>query len=117
MRGVAQSPEPPTYGYVFTPTAQTSGTPAILKVELNSDHLRAGGPIDIRVTTTSDVVRVVTGSGKRSGTLAMDSAGVFTSESNLPHLGGLATIHIKLHFQAFTQSGTSTSLDVPVSYR
>jgi hypothetical protein len=108
-------PSPPAYGFLYTP-APAQGSPQILKVELNSAHLRAGGPIDIRVTTTPDVVKVVTGNGKRQGALTMVSPGIFTSTATLPHVGGFATIRIKLHFQATTATGTSVSLDVPVTY-
>jgi hypothetical protein len=111
----APSPSPPAYGFLYTPPP-AQGTPQILKVELNSNHLRAGGPIDIRVTTTPDVVKVVTGNGKRQGTLTMSAPGIFTSSSTLPHVGGFATIRIKLHFQATSAAGTSVSLDVPVTY-
>src|SRR5271163_1006923 len=66
---------PPKYGYTFTPPSPGTGTPQILKVELNSDHLHAGGPIAIRVTTTPDVVKVTTGNGKRSGELTQSAPG------------------------------------------
>jgi hypothetical protein len=104
------------YGYTFTPPTAT-GTPRIISVELNSDRLRAGGPIDIRVTTTPDVVRVVTGSGRRQGTLSRIRSGVFTSDSTLPHVGGLLSVGIKLHFVASTAAGKTISIDVPVHYR
>jgi hypothetical protein len=110
--GLAQT----VYGYTFTPPSAT-GSPRIISVELNSDKLRAGGPIDIRVTTTPDVVRVVTGSGKRQGTLSRIRSGVFTSDSTLPHVGGLLSVGIKLHFEATTAGGKATSVDVPVHYR
>jgi len=107
----------PTYGYVFTPSAPATGTPQILKVELNSSDLRAGGPIAIRVTTSPDVVKVVTGNGKHQGTLTQAGPGVFTSESTLPHIGGPLSIAIKLHFVATTADGKATSVDVPVKYK
>jgi hypothetical protein len=113
---VAQATPQPTYAYTFTPAA-VAGSPRINKVELNSDHLQAGGPIAIRVTTTPDVVKVVTGSRRRSGTLTMAGPGIFTSDSTLPRVGGLATVRISLHFVATTASGQSTSVDVPVHYR
>jgi hypothetical protein len=105
------------YGYTFTPPDPSTGTPRFLSVELNSDHLKAGGPIAIRVSTTLDVMKVTTGNGKHSGTLTQSAPGVFTSESTLPHIGGFASVRIKLHFEATTADGTSISLDVPVSYR
>jgi hypothetical protein len=95
----------------------TTGSPRIIKVELNSDHLRAGGPIAIRVTTTPDVIQVVTGHGSRSGALTKSGPGIFTSQSTLPRLGGLASVPISLHFVGTTASGQSTSVDVPVRYR
>jgi len=113
--GAAQ-PAADEYGYAFTPPA-SKAHPRILKVELNSDHLKAGGPIDIRVTTTRDVVKVTTGNGKRAGELAKVAPGVFTSASTLPRLGGLMTLKISLHFEATTADGRTTSLDVPVHYR
>jgi hypothetical protein len=112
----AQTTPPPTYAYTFTP-ALAQGSPRISKVELNSDHLQAGGPIAIRVTTTPDVIQVVTGNGTQSGALTKAGPGIFASESTLPRVGGLATVRISLHFVATTASGQSTSLDVPVHYR
>jgi hypothetical protein len=113
---IGQTTPPPTYAYTFTPPV-AEGSPRINKVELNSDHLQAGGPIAIRVTTTPDVIQVVTGNGKRSGALTKTGSGIFTSESTLPKIGGLTTVRISLHFVATTASGQSTSVDVPVHYR
>ena len=106
----------PTYGYVYTPPA-TTVTPKIVKVELNSDHLQAGGPIDLRVTTSKDVVKVVVGHGKRAGTLTQSAPGVFTSEATLPHVGGLMAVGISLHIVATDASGTAATADVPVHYK
>jgi hypothetical protein len=106
----------PTYGYVFLPPA-TSGTPRIRKVELNSDELHAGGTIAIRVTTTPDVVAVVTGSGKHQGTLERVGRGVFRGDSTLPHLGGFLRVRVKLHFSATTADGREADAEVPVSYK
>src|SRR5215472_17283798 len=74
------------YGYVVTPPP-AAASPRILRVELNSDHLRAGGPIDLRVSTSPDVVSVCVGSGKNAGQLPRMGRGVFASESTLPHIG------------------------------
>ncbi|MGD0474982.1 MAG: hypothetical protein ABSB70_17460 [Candidatus Velthaea sp.] len=112
----AQTTPPPIYAYAFTPT-ETRSSPRISKVELNSDHLQAGGPIAIRVTTTPDVIRVVTGNGRRSGVLTKTGPGIFSSEATLPRVGGLATVRIALHFVATSASGQSFSVDVPVHYR
>jgi len=106
----------PVYTYTWVPPASV-GSPRILKVELNSDHLRAGGPIAIRVTTSPDVVQVVTGKGNRQGALTKERPGVFASLSTLPHLGGLLTVKIAIHVTATTAEGTSVSADVPVFYR
>src|SRR5271166_2718364 len=107
----------PAYEYTFTPPPQT-GTPRILEVQLNSDHLHGGGPIDIRVTTTPDVVKVTTGNGSQSGALTQSAPGIFTSEATLPHVGAdLLVKHIKLHFTATTAAGASVSVDVPVTYK
>jgi hypothetical protein len=116
LASAAQTPPPRTYGYSFIPPA-AEGSPRITKVELNSDHLRAGGPIAIRVTATPDVIQVVTGSRSRSGALTKTGPGIFTSESTLPRVGGLATVRISLHFVATTASGQQTAVDVPVHYR
>jgi hypothetical protein len=106
----------PVYGYTYTPPAAT-GSPRILKIELNSTHLHAGGQFDIRVTTTTDVTRVVTGNGKHQGTLTAAGNGVFTGDSTLPHVGGLLSVGIKIHVEASTADGKSTSADVPVHYK
>ncbi len=106
-----------TYGFAFTPPAPATGPPEILKIELNSDDLRAGGPIAIRVTTAPDVTTVVTGNGSHQGTLTRVAPGVFASRSTLPHVGGLLHVHIKLHFTATAADGRQTSVDVPVAYK
>ena len=111
----AQTPAP-VYGFTWI-APSTGGTPQIIRVELNSNHLRAGGPIAIRVTTSPDVVKVFVGNGKHSGALTQLAPGTFVSSSSLPHLGGFATVAIPLHFTATDAAGKSTSVDVPVTYR
>jgi len=106
-----------TYGYTFTPPEPTPATPRIKKVELNSDELAAGGTIAIRVTTSADVVSVITGSGKHTGALAHSGRGVFIGESTLPHIGGFLRVHIKLRFEASTADGREAIVEVPVSYK
>jgi hypothetical protein len=106
-----------TYGFTFTPPAPANGPAEILKVELNSDDLNAGGPIAIRVTTVRNVVQVVTGNGRHQGSLTRVAPGVFTSQSTLPHIGGLLHVHIKLHFEATTPDGRTEDIDVPVTYK
>jgi hypothetical protein len=113
---VAQG-DAPTYGFSFAPPAPASGTAEILKIELNSDDLHAGGPIAIRVTTMPDVTQVVTGNGKHRGSLTRISPGIFTSQSTLPHIGGFLHVHIKLHFEATTADGHVEDVDVPVAYK
>jgi hypothetical protein len=105
-----------TYGYVFLPPP-TAGSPRIRKVELNSDELHAGGTIAIRVTTTPDVVAVVTGNGKHQGSLLRVGRGVFRGDSTLPHIGGFLPVRVKLHFEATTADGREAIADVPVTYK
>jgi hypothetical protein len=113
---LSASADDTAYGYVFLPPP-TAGTPCIRKVELNSDDLHAGGTIAIRVTTTPDVVAVVTGNGKHRGSLLRVGRGVFRGDSTLPHIGGFLRVHVKLHFEATTADGREAVADVPVSYR
>jgi hypothetical protein len=82
----------------------------IRKVELNSDHLQAGGPIAIRVTTTPDVIQVVTGNGPQSGVLTKTGPGIFASESTLPRVGGLATV--RTHLYSFRRDHGERSIDL-----
>ena len=89
------------------------GPPRILRVELNSDTLRAGGPIDIRVTTTLDVTRVWSGNGRRKGELTASGRGVFVGDSILPHVGGLLSVKINIHIEAATADGKTTSSTFP----
>jgi hypothetical protein len=107
----------PVYGFTFTPEPPAAATPRILKIELNDNHLQAGQPIAILVLTTPDVTRVTTGNGRRAGTIPRISPGTFSTTSTLPHLGGIATIHLKLHFEATTADGTAVDVDVPVTYK
>jgi hypothetical protein len=116
LSSIARADAPPVYGYAFTPPA-AAGSPRILSIELNSDSLHAGGPIDIRVKTTPDVTGVTTGHGKHKGALVATAPGVFTGDSVLPHVGGLLNVGIKLHFEATTADGKTISADVPVHYK
>jgi len=104
------------YGFVFLPPP-TAGTPRIRKVELNSDELHSGGTIAIRVTTSPDVVAVVTGSGKHQGTLLRVGRGVFRGDSSLPRLGGFLSVRVKLRFEATTADGRQAVAEVPVTYK
>ena len=103
------------YAFTYTP-APATGTPRIISVELNSNTLHAGGPIDIRVKTTPDVTKVTSGNGRHKGDLTAMGGGLFTADSKLPHVGGLLNVAIKLHIEATTADGKSTSVDVPVRY-
>jgi len=106
----------PDYAYTYTPPPAT-GSPRILSVDLNSDSLHAGGPIDIRVKTTPDVIRVTSGNGRQKGALSRSAKGVFVGDSTLPRVGGLLTLSIKIHIEATTADGKTTSVDVPVRYK
>ena len=105
-----------SYAYVYRP-ASFSALPKIFKVELNSDHLHAGGPIDIRVTTSPDTVKVEVGCWNRGGELPRTGPGLFTSDSTLPHVPTFFTIGLKLHVIATNAAGASAEVDVPVHYR
>jgi len=108
--------EQATYGFVFLPPP-TATAPRIRKVELNSDQLHAGGTIAIRVTTSPDVVAVVTGSGKHQGALLRVGRGVFRGDSSLPRIGGFLRVRVKLHFEATTADGRQAIVEVPVTYQ
>jgi hypothetical protein len=112
----AASPVP--YAYRFVPRQPDSpppGTPQIFAVYLNDKKLRSLGPFDIKVATSPDVVKVVTGSGGQDGDLTMVAPGDFEATSKLPKVPFIAKgMIIYLQVIATGQSGTKTTVRVPV---
>lgn len=112
----AASPVP--YAYRFVPRQPDNpapGTPQILAVYLNDKKLRSLGPFDIKVATSPDVVKVVTGSGGQDGDLTMVAPGDFEAASKLPKVPFIAKgMIIYLQVIATGQSGAKTTVRVPV---
>lgn len=82
---------------------------------LNSKKLRSQGPIAIRVTTSSDVVKVVTSSNGRQGNVPKISDGDFEASSMLPKLPLIASgIRTTIDFIAVGPGGKRVTVPVPV---
>ncbi len=114
----AEHPTSPAYGYRFVPRQPDhvpAGQPQIFAVYLNSNKLKSLGPIDIKVSTSPDVVKVMTVSNGRENAIPMIAPGDFEAASKLPKLpfiaSGVTTI---LNFVAVGASGKRVSVPVPV---
>lgn len=109
---------PMPYAYRFVPRQPDNpapGTPQIFAVYLNDKKLHSLGPFDIKVATSPDVVKVVTGSGGQDGDLAMVAPGDFEATSKLPKVPFIAKgMIIYLQVIATGQSGVKTTVRVPV---
>jgi hypothetical protein len=106
------------YGYRFIPHLPKNpqpGQPLIYAVYLNAGTLRSGGPIDIKVNTTEDVVKVVSRGGSRAGTLSQVASGDFEANSKLPQIPLIAQgATIDLQFTASNADGKTFTVVVPV---
>ncbi len=93
----------------------TPDTPQIFAVYLNDKKLRSQGPIDIKVATSPNVVKVISRSGGQVGVIPMVAAGDFEANSKLPKVPFIAQgVTVFLEFVATGPSGTTTSVRVPV---
>jgi hypothetical protein len=109
---------PNPYGYRFVPHLPTNvdpGQPVIYAVYLNSSHLHSNGPILIKVATNENVVRVVSRSNGREGSVPRVAEGTFEAQSRLPKIPFIAAgITVDLEFIAWGADGRHTSVRVPV---
>jgi hypothetical protein len=116
------SPAPTTpadsYKYRFVPRQPdhpASGVPQIFAVYLNEHTLHSQGPIQIKVTTSSDVVKVVSQSGSHQGNIPEVVPGDFEAFSTLPKVPFIASgMTLFLEFVATGPTGEKTSVRVPV---
>ena len=110
------TPTPPTYKYRFVPrNAARAGEPKIYAVYLNDKKLRSLGPIDIKVATTPDVVKVVSRSNGREGIIPLVTPGTFEATSMLPKIPFIATgMTLEIEFIATTANGRTAIVRVPV---
>ena len=112
----AAPPTPLTYKYRFVPRgALRAGEPKIYAVYLNDKKLRSLGPINIKVATTPDVVKVVSRSNGREGTIPLVTPGDFEATSMLPKIPFIAAgMTLELEFIATTANGRTAIVRVPV---
>ena len=105
-----------TYNYRFVPrNSARAGEPKIYAVYLNEKKLRSLGPIDIKVATTPDVVKVVSRSNGREGIIPLVTSGTFEATSVLPKIPFIAAgMTLEIEFIATTASGRSATVRVPV---
>ncbi len=110
------TPTPLTYKYRFVPhNTSRLGEPKIYAVYLNDKKLRSLGPINIKVATTPDVVKVVSRSNGREGIIPIVAPGNFEATSMLPKIPFIAAgMTLEIEFIATTATGRSTIVRVPV---
>ena len=113
------SPTPtPNYKYRVTPSPNpaASGGPQILEIDLNDKQLTPHGKIAIRVLTSPDVVKVITRSNGRDGSLQQIAPGEFTANGSIPGIPFIARgWKVNIEFVASTADGRTTSVKVPVT--
>jgi len=115
------APASAEYPYRFVP-AQTArvaaGAPQIFAIYLNSQTLVSHGPIQIRVATSGNVVKLVTHSNGQTGTVPKVRAGVFEAKSKLPAIPFIASgVTTTLDFEATSALGKTVTVGVPVSLK
>lgn len=110
------TPSPYHYRFVPHPPPHPSpGQPQIYAVYLNDKKLHSLGPIDIRVETNPEVVKVVSRSNGRDGVVPLVSPGVFVADGRLPKIPFIAEgMSIDIEFIATTADGRKTIVGVPV---
>jgi hypothetical protein len=115
---VSETATPSPYHYRFVPRPPAHavpGQPQIYAVYLNEKKLRSLGPIDIRVETNPEVVKVVSRSNGRDGIVPLVSPGVFVANGRLPKIPFIAEgMSIDLDFIATSADGRKTTVTVPV---
>ncbi|MBD5605247.1 MAG: hypothetical protein IAI48_09180, partial [Candidatus Eremiobacteraeota bacterium] len=101
---VTATPSPYHYRFIpHVPQHPAPGDPIIYAVYLNEEKLRSLGPIDIRVETSPEVVKVVSRSNGRDGVVPMLSPGVFVATGKLPKIPFIAEgMSLDLSFIATT---------------
>ncbi len=112
------APSVRAYNYRYVPryaTRRSADTPQIFAVYLNDKKLQSLGPINIRVDTTENVVKVVSRSNGRNGTIPLIAPGRFEATSVLPKIPFIAAgMSVDLEFVATTASGKTSVVHVPV---
>jgi len=115
------APASAEYPYRFVPAqpaTYAAGAPQIFAVYLNSHTLVSHGPIQIRVVTSGNVVKLVTHSNGQTGTVPKVRAGDFEAKSKLPAIPFIASgITTTLEFEATSASGKTVTVGVPVSLK
>lgn len=119
LPALTATPSPYKYRYVpGQPAHPGPGVPQIFAVYLNDDQLHSGGPILIKVTTSPDVVKVVSRNGGHEGVVPLVSPGDFEAVSKLPKVPFIAEgMTLDLEFVATSSSGMKTSVRVPVKLK
>ncbi len=111
-------PATATYIYRFVPGQPEhppADQPQIFAVYLNAKALHSQGPIDIRVITSANVVKVSTTSNGHTGSVSEVGPGDFQAHSKLPKLPIIASgITTTLNFTAVSSDGKTVTVGVPI---
>jgi hypothetical protein len=110
---------PNPFGYIITPTPVPETIPDgphIIEVELNDRHIRAGGPLLVRVITSANVVGVEARALGRFIPIPQSSPGLFNLEYMMP--GGIPFWWLNKNYNiviaAATADGRQTSVSFPM---
>jgi hypothetical protein len=113
------SPTTNPFGYIITPTpapATTPDGPHIIEVDLNDRHIRAGGPLIVRVLTSANVVGVEARALGRFIAIPESSPGLFALAYTMP--GGIPFWMLNRDYNiviaAATADGRQTSVSFPM---
>jgi hypothetical protein len=108
------------YRYVITPkpnAAATAGGPVIRQVALNKRHFQSHDEIQMKVLTSSDVVKVTNHELGHGGILRKISDGVFAGSGRVTGIPFfLKRMHVDMHYTATTASGETTTVTAPVTF-
>jgi hypothetical protein len=107
------------FGYIITPTpvpVTSPDGPHIIEVDLNDRHIRAGGPLVVRVITSANVVGVEARALGRFIPIPQSSPGLFALAYTLP--GGIPFWLLNRSYDvviaAATADGRQTSVTFPM---
>ena len=108
---------PNPFNYVITPTpvpVTSPDGPHIIEVLLNDRHIRAGGPLIVRVLTTPNVIGVEARALGRFIAIPQSSPGLFSLAYTMP--GGIPFWLLNKNYDIVIAAATPDGRQVTVSF-